>query len=130
MSSLVTDKNSDEKNTPRVRFKWEARESSSPPPEEMLKRKSPITGRTSPPNVGAPKTKGSVVVINPRPKPQVFTTNWKEKHNKGGKKTRKKRKTRGKKRKTRGKKRKTRGKKRKTRGKKRKTRGKKIRKTS
>ena len=105
MSSLVTDKNSDEKNTPRVRFKWEARESSSPPPEEMLKRKSPITGRSSPPNVGSPMTKGNVVMVNPRPKPKVFTTDWLEKHNKGGKKTRKKRKTRRKKRKTRRKKR-------------------------
>lgn len=124
MSSLVTDSKNSNKKNPKVRFKWDAQESSSPPPEEMLKRKSPITGRNSPPNVGAPMAKGNVVVINPHPRPQVFTTDWQQKHNKGGKKTRKKRKTRRKKRKTRRKKRvkKSRRKKRKSRSRKRKSR--------
>jgi hypothetical protein len=112
MSSLVTDNKKSDGKKSAVRFKWDAKKSSSPPPEEMLKRKSPITGRSSPPNVGSPMTKGNVVMVNPRPKPKVFTTDWLEKHNKGGKKTRKKRKTRRKKRKTRRKKRKTRRKKR------------------
>lgn len=122
MSSLVTDKTKDEKtNKSHVKFKWPAKKSKSPNPAEMLKRKSPITGRNSPPNVGAPKGKQVKIV---KPQPKVFSTDWMVKFpNKksGGKKRRTRRKKRTKKRKSRKRKKKTRKRKRRG-GKKRKTR--------